>query len=161
MAVLDVHTLDLQISCRQCSVTPIRHHTCALSLETISLHWNFITWTGRHRRGHLTRTMKTMKMQKWPQYEIWVLSVLEEERAGVRMKAQIIVRMLKQEAHLMAVWGAAAQTFVKTVKDAAQRWMYDVMVNLTFRKWKVTKLMLFGPSTLQFFLVSAAADEGA
>lgn len=56
-----------------------------------------------------------MKMQKWSQ-----LAVNREALAGVGMKAQIIVEMLRQEARLMAEWGAAAELFVRTVKHAAQ-----------------------------------------
>lgn len=54
------------------------------------------------------------------------------------MKAQII-KMLRQEAHLMAEWN---QT-VRTVKHAAQRCECMTMLvvdNLTFSKWKVSKL---------------------
>lgn len=68
-----------------------------------------------------------MKMQKWSQLKNNVLGN-REALAGVRMKAQIIVEMLRQEMRLMAEWGAAAEIFVRTVKHAAQRCEYMMML---------------------------------
>lgn len=63
---------------------------------------------------------RTFNTETWENEDAEMITV-SCEPGSVSWKAQIIVEMLRQEARLMAEWGAAAELFVRTVKHAAQR----------------------------------------